>query len=45
LINLNGNEAVFERKDGATIIIPTELILIMLPTEKMEGGEIKNEES
>ena len=36
LINLNGNEAIFERKDGAVIIIPAELILIMTPTEKME---------
>lgn len=37
LINLNGsNEAVFEREDGAVMIIPAELILIMLPTEKME---------
>lgn len=45
LINLNCNDAIFERRDGATIIIPTELILIMLPTEKIEGGEKENEES
>ena len=45
LLNFTSYISVFERKDGANLIIPTESIVFMAPTEKMEGGEIKNEKS
>lgn len=44
LLNFTSYVSVFERKDGANFIIPTESIVFMAPTEKMEEPtlEVKN---
>ena len=39
LININSEEVILERADGAKIQIPTALLALLVPTEKMEEKE------